>query len=106
MTIQTVCVCGAGTMGSGIAQLCAQSAFNTILFEVDSSMNEKATSAIEGNLSSLIEKGKLNSKLQVLERIRFTNNIDDCRADLVIEAIIEKEEAKVSLFKQLEAINS
>ena len=93
-------------MGSGIAQICAQSSFNTILYDVDSSMLEKASSSIEKSLTSLVEKGKLTSKSQVMDRIRFTNNINECKADLVIEAIVEKEQVKVSLFKQLEAINS
>ena len=83
-------------MGSGIAQICAQSSFNTILYDVDSSMIEKASSSIEKSLTSLVEKGKLSSKSQVMERIRFTNFINECKADLVIEAIVEKEEVSES----------
>jgi len=106
MQIQTVCVCGAGTMGSGIAQLCAQSSFKTILYDLDESMIEKSRVAIETNLESLVQKGKLNSKSQVLNCLHFTSNIQESSADLIIEAIVEKESIKISLFKQLEKINS
>jgi 3-hydroxybutyryl-CoA dehydrogenase len=106
MKIQTVCVCGAGTMGSGIAQLCAQSSFKTILYDLDQSMIEKAKVAIENDLDLLVQKGKLDSTLRVMDLLQFTNNIQECSADLIIEAIVEKESIKVSLFKQLEKINS
>ena len=94
-------------MGSGIAQLCAQSGFATILFDLDSTILEKARVSIEKNFSSLIEKGKLSKeeKFKALERLTFTNNLPDCIADLIIEAIVEKEEAKVSLFEQLQDLN-
>src|SRR6516165_2792313 len=106
MKIQTVCVCGAGTMGSGIAQLCAQSSFKTILYDLDQSMIEKAKVAIENDLDLLVQKGKLDSTLRVMDLLQFTNNRQECSADLIIEAIVEKESIKVSLFKQLEKINS
>jgi len=62
--------------------------------------------AIETNLESLVQKGKLNSKSQVLNCLHFTSNIQESSADLIIEAIVEKESIKISLFKQLEKINS
>src|SRR5215831_14208159 len=105
MKIQSVCVCGAGTMGSGIAQLCAQSSFKTVLYDLDQSMVDKARAAIETNIDSLVQKGKISSKWPVLDALHFTNNIQECRADLIIEAIVEKESIKVSLFKQLDEIN-
>jgi 3-hydroxybutyryl-CoA dehydrogenase len=105
--IQTVCVCGAGTMGSGIAQAMAQSGFYTILYELNVSILAKAKENIEKNLQSLLEKKKLdsNEKDKIVQRISFTNNIHHCLADVIIEAIIEKTEAKIALFNQLAEIN-
>ena len=105
--IQTVCVCGAGTMGSGIAQATAQSGIYTILYELNTSVLAKAKENIEKNLQSLVEKKKLDSseKDRIVQRISFTNNIHHCLADVIVEAIIEKTEAKIALFNQLAEIN-
>jgi 3-hydroxybutyryl-CoA dehydrogenase len=103
----TICICGAGTMGSGIAQLSAQSGFQTILFELNSEVLEKAKVNIGKSLSVLIEKGKISEeeKNKVIGRIHFTNDIKNCVADIFIEAIIEKAEAKIELFDQLAQMN-
>lgn len=108
MSINTICVCGAGTMGSGIAQVAASSGFNTILYELNETILEKAKSAIEKNLRSLVEKGKITliEKERTIGRIQFTKNIQTCVADVFIEAIIEKPEAKISLFNQLAGFNT
>lgn len=105
--IQTICICGAGTMGSGIAQAAAQAGFTTILFEVNDVVLEKAKTSIEKNLQSLTEKGKISAanKETILNRFQFTSDINTCVADIIIEAIIEKTEAKVSLFNQLAELN-
>lgn len=105
--IQTIGVCGAGTMGSGIAQVAAQSGFPTILYELNHEVLEKAKVGIEKSLQSLVEKKKINAeqKKAVFEKIHFTSDIKNCIADLFIEAIIEKPEAKISLFDQLIAMN-
>jgi 3-hydroxybutyryl-CoA dehydrogenase len=104
----TLCICGAGTMGSGIAQTAAQAGFATILYELNPAVLEKAKTGIEKDLQKLVDKGKLgqNEKEEILRRIRFTGNIQTCIADIFIEAIIEKPEAKTSLFNQLAGINS
>ena len=102
-----ICICGAGTMGSGIAQASASSGFYTILYELNSTVLEKAQSSIEKNLQSLVEKRKItgNAKEETLNNLKFTNNLYDCLADVIIEAIIEKPEAKIALFNQLAEIN-
>lgn len=107
-TIKTICICGAGTMGSGIAQVSAQSGFNTILFDVNESVLEKAKESIRKNLQFLVDKQKITAreKENIFGRIQFSKVINDCIADLVIEAIIEKPEAKISLFDQLAAVNT
>ena len=105
--IQTICVCGAGTMGSGIAQAAAQSGIYTSLFDLNIEVLQKAKQAIHKNLSSLVEKQKITAaqKIQVLGHLSFTNDIHTCLAEIIIEAIIEKPEAKIALFNQLAEIN-
>lgn len=106
--VHTICVCGAGTMGSGIAQVAAQANYTTILFDVNEAMLDKAKIGIEKSLQTLIAKQKITQEQQIaiLKNLTFTNNINHCQADLIIEAIIEKQEAKVNLFNQLAAINN
>ena len=60
MTI-TICVCGAGTMGSGIAQVVAQSGFNTIIFDINESVLDKSRLSIEKNLPYLVDKDKISN---------------------------------------------
>jgi 3-hydroxybutyryl-CoA dehydrogenase len=107
VVINTICVCGAGTMGSGIAQTAAQSGFYTILYELNETVLEKAKVSIEKSLHSLMEKQKISAieKEQALQRIQFTSDLQSCLADLFIEAIIEKPEAKIALFNQLAELN-
>ena len=106
--IKTICVCGAGTMGSGIAQVAAMAGFATIQFDVNADMLDKSRSLITKNLDWLLGKEKITAEQQkeTLERICFTSSIEDCIADLFIEAIIEKKEAKTGLFNQLASINA
>jgi len=107
-TIKTICICGAGTMGSGIAQVCAQSGFETILFDVNEIVLKKAKEVIQKNLSFLVEKQKISveEKENIYEKIKFVKDTNDCLADVIIEAIIEKIEAKVLLFNQLAIVNN
>ena len=106
--IKTICVCGAGTMGSGIAQVAAQAGFHTIQFDLNPDMVEKSKQSIQTGLSKMVEKGRVTAadKDAILNRILFTSNIQQCKADIIIEAIIEKKEAKTGLFQNLSAINA
>jgi 3-hydroxybutyryl-CoA dehydrogenase len=103
----TICVCGAGTMGSGIAQVAAQAGYKTIQFDVNDAMLQKSKASIDKTLQMLVDKNKISVEQQTttLNNLVFTSNINDCIADIVIEAIVEKKDIKVSLFKQLAAIN-
>jgi 3-hydroxybutyryl-CoA dehydrogenase len=105
--INSICVCGAGTMGSGIAQTAASAGFYTILYELNQTVLGKAKLSIEKNLQALVERSKISAeqKEKTLERIVFTNELHNCLADIIIEAIIEKPEAKIALFNQLAEIN-
>ncbi|MEO7529813.1 MAG: 3-hydroxyacyl-CoA dehydrogenase NAD-binding domain-containing protein [Sediminibacterium sp.] len=106
--INKICVCGAGTMGSGIAQVAALAGFTTIQFDVNADMLAKSKTAIEKNLQWLLEKEKITAEQRdkCLQRLVFTDQVSDCVADIIIEAIIEKKEAKTKLFNSLSAINS
>ncbi len=107
MNINSICVCGAGTMGSGIAQASAQAGFYTILYELNATILEKAKTSIEKNLQSLVTKGKIaaGEDEKIFQRILFTSDIQVCLADIFIEAIIEKLPVKISLFNQLAELN-
>lgn len=106
--MQSIAVCGAGTMGAGIAQIAAYSGFNTLLFDIRQEGVDKAKAQIEKSLSVAVTKGKLTAEEQAatMQRLRFTTVLEDCVADIIIEAIVEKIAAKTALFNQLAAINS
>jgi 3-hydroxybutyryl-CoA dehydrogenase len=105
--IQTIGVCGAGTMGSGIAQVAAMAGYHTILYDVDAGMVQKGRAGIEKSLQRLVEKNKLRPEEQpaILDRLSFSAEINDCTADLLVEAIVEKPGIKQELFTRLAAIN-
>jgi len=94
-------------MGSGIAQLAAMAGYKAVQFDVSEAMLAKSRDVIESNLTKLAGKGKLSptDKDDALKRIHFTHNIDDCKADLIIEAIVEDKAAKIALFNSLASIN-
>lgn len=107
MEINTICVIGAGTMGSGIAQVAAQSGCYTLLFDINAAMLEKAKISIQKNLQHLVDKAKITAgeKEDILKNIKFVTDTNDCLADVFIEAIVEKVEAKSAIFNQLAEIN-
>jgi 3-hydroxybutyryl-CoA dehydrogenase len=106
--IRNICVCGAGTMGSGIAQTTAMGGFPTLLYDLDRTTLDRARVAIGAGLQTLVEKKKLEPTEQqnILDRIRYISNPEECIAGLIIEAIVEKPAAKLALFHQLAAFNS
>ncbi|MBU3661627.1 MAG: 3-hydroxybutyryl-CoA dehydrogenase [Bacteroidetes bacterium] len=106
--IQTIAIAGAGTMGSGIAQVCATAGFNVMLFDIMPAMLEKARANIEKSLESLVSKGKITSenRVEILGRLLFTQVITDLKADLILEAVVEKLEIKHEFFQAVAAINT
>lgn len=107
MEINSICICGAGTMGSGIAQVSAQSGFYTLLYELNPAVLEKAKASLASSLQKLTEKGKITAeeKERISQRIHFTSDLQSCLADVFIEAIVEKQEIKSGLFNQLAELN-
>lgn len=106
--IKTIVVAGAGTMGSGIALVCARGGFNTKLYDVSPETLVKSRSYIDETLGQLVRKGKISEEdsKRVLETLTFTSEPGDCVADVIIEAIVEKPAAKIALFNQLAVLNS
>ena len=105
--IKKIAVAGAGTMGSGIALAAAQNGFDTILFDTNEAGIANANKAITKNLDFLLAKAKISAtqKNDIFDRILFTGNINDCVADIVIEAIIEDLDIKQTLYISLAGIN-
>ncbi len=97
--IKTICVCGAGTMGSGIAQVAAQAGFQTIQFDLNPDMVEKGKQSIQAGLSKMVEKGRMTlaDKDAILNRILFTSDIQQCKADIIIEANQSKKKKSKNL---------
>jgi 3-hydroxybutyryl-CoA dehydrogenase len=105
--IQTICICGAGTMGCGIALAASKAGFNTILYDIDPARLKQAKIQMEKNLEQLVAKNKIShfQKGEQLSRINFEQNIGNCSADIVIEAILEDAELKSRLFNTLADYN-
>jgi 3-hydroxybutyryl-CoA dehydrogenase len=107
MAIEKVGVAGCGLMGSGIAQVCAQAGFPTVVREVNDALVEKGLKGIEKNLDRLVEKGTLSAAERdaTRGRLKGTTKIEDLAgADIVIEAIIEQLAAKREFWAAIEPL--
>lgn len=107
MVISNVGVVGCGLMGSGIAEVCARAGLDVKVHEVSEDMLGSGKRRIAVSAERAVKAGKLEDKdrLAMLERISYTTVLEDfADRDLVIEAIAEVEEAKLSVFARLDAI--
>ena len=107
MSIKTVGVVGAGTMGSGIAQVFAQAGFDVLLVDTGEAILDRARTVIDKSVSKLVEKKTLadGDRDATLARLSMTTSIDAIAAvDFAIEAIVENVEAKIALFRRLDAL--
>jgi len=99
-------VVGAGQMGSGIAQVAAQSGFQVCLMDLDEAYVQKGLKGITKNLARQVEKGRMTEgeKGEVLGRIRPTTNLREAagKADIVVEAVVENMQVKTDAFSQLD----
>jgi 3-hydroxybutyryl-CoA dehydrogenase len=105
--IQVVGVVGAGTMGNGIAQVFAQAGFEVRLVDIAAPMLERARGTIEKSLAKFVDKGTLTAADRdgTLRRLAFSPSIDSLAdADLIVEAIVEEQEAKRALFSRLDTL--
>jgi 3-hydroxybutyryl-CoA dehydrogenase len=107
MIIQTIGIIGSGTMGNGIAQVCAQAGLNAILQDINEAALAKGIATITGSLDRAIKKGTLTEegKAALLARIKTTTQAQDLSAaDLIIEAATENEGLKIKILQQIDAI--
>ena len=107
MTIQNVGVVGCGLMGAGIAQVCVQAGFPTVVREVSVELVEKGLKGIEKNLGRQVEKGTLTEakKSEIRGRLKGSTSLEDLKnCDVIVEAIIEQLPAKRELFGFLDGI--
>ena len=108
MVIRAVAVIGAGTMGAGIAQVCAQAGWDTRLFDSFSESLERGMASIEEFWNKGIELGKTSSdqKSEWMTSLVAASNISDAvdGVDLVVEAVPEKMDLKQKIFRELEEV--
>ena len=107
MAIQRVGVVGCGLMGSGIAQVCAQAGFPTVVREVSAELVEKGLRGIEKNLARLVEKGTIteSGKNEIRGRLKGVTSLDELKdCDVIVEAITEQLPAKRDLFSALDSL--
>lgn len=107
MTINKIMVIGAGQMGAGIAQVAAQSGYQTYLYDAYEEAVKKALGGIVTNLSKNVLKGKITEekKQDIMERLIPADSIElASECGLVIEAIVENMTVKANVFKQLDEL--
>lgn len=106
MKITQIGVIGAGSMGSGIAQVAAQSGFSVILYDVSQAQLEKARGSIQKSLQKLAEKKKLPSSAEsIFSKIKSTAALSDLKAcEFLIEAATENRELKFKIFRELDTL--
>ena len=105
--IRRVGICGAGLMGSGIAQTFAAAGYEVTVYEIAQAPLDKGLAGITKSLDKFVEKGTLPKadRDATLGRLRATTTLNDLRdCDLVIEAIIENMDKKRELFQALDAL--
>jgi 3-hydroxybutyryl-CoA dehydrogenase len=107
MNVQTIMVIGAGQMGSGIAQVCAQAGYKVFLNDLKQDFVERGLGGINKNLSRNVEKNRITAETRdaILANITPSTSLQDAAGvDLVIEAAVENMEIKQQIFKQLDEI--
>jgi 3-hydroxybutyryl-CoA dehydrogenase len=107
MEISKVGIIGVGTMGLGIAQVCAQAGYPVVAVKATPGSWEKAKKSLENSLNRSVERGKMKPEERdaIVSRLVFSNDeraVADCQ--LVIESVIENIDTKKDLFKRLESI--
>ncbi len=104
--ISSVAVLGAGQMGSGIAQAAATVGYRTVVQDVLPLALDKSLAAVARSLSRFVEKGEMTAAERdaVLGRVEFTTDLGAAgRADIVIEAIVERLDAKLELWRAIDS---
>ncbi len=105
--IKKIGVVGAGTMGNGIAQVCAMAGYQVVMRDVTMDLAQKGLNTISKNLDRLVKKEKLSAqgKEEILGRIQLTEKLEDLAdVDFVVEAVTENVEVKEDVFKTLDGL--
>ncbi len=100
-------VIGAGQMGAGIAQVFAASGYQVSLYDVDQRNTQKGIEGIDKRLKKQVGKGSLSAKEYegIMERLHLANEITAAqKADLIVEAVVEKMEVKQAIFAELDSL--
>jgi len=100
-------VIGAGQMGAGIAQVFAASGYQVSLYDVDQKNTQKGIEGIDKRLKKQVAKGSLSAKEyeEIMERLHLANEITAAqKADLIVEAVVEKMEVKQAIFAELDSL--
>jgi 3-hydroxybutyryl-CoA dehydrogenase len=106
-TIERVGIVGCGQMGAGIAEVCARAGLETLVREVDAAAAERGRSRLLGSFDKAVARGKMteDERDATIGRLTFCTELDEMAdRDLVIEAVIEDEELKTSVFAALDSI--
>ncbi len=107
MTIKNVLVIGAGTMGGGIAQLCAQQGMNATISDIDLALSDAAKARIEKGLAKRVAKGKVteDEKNSILSKISTAGDLSPAKsADVIIESVVENMEIKKKVFAEIDRL--
>jgi len=106
MEVRSVFIVGAGLMGSGIAQVCAQSGMSVLLNDVSKETLKSALKTINWSVGKFIEKGKLvEDKNTIIGRIKTTTDYNTTESiDIIIEAVSEKIELKRQILKKVDRV--
>lgn len=106
MNIENIFVAGAGLMGSGIAQVCAQAGYSVVMYDISDEALIKGLEAIKWSVGKFVEKGKVEGSVdEIMGKIKTSDSISDARdADFVFEAVFENMEIKCEVFSKLDEI--
>jgi len=103
--INKVGVIGCGLMGAGITEVCARAGLDVIVVESSEDAAKAGAARLEASLHRAVERGKLENAQEVLDRIRVVTDMEELAdRELVVEAIVEDEEAKTAVFRELDRI--
>ncbi len=105
MSMTRIGVVGGGLMGAGIAEVCARAALDVVVVESGGAAADAALRRLEKSLRRAQERGKLDSADEVLDRVSVVTDLTALAdRELVVEAIVEDESAKVALFRRLDEV--
>jgi 3-hydroxybutyryl-CoA dehydrogenase len=108
MTIKKVCVVGSGAMGSGIAQVSAQAGYETTMIDVKQEFLDRGMNMIKSSLGKFVQKERIKQEdmNKALARLRTSVDMRNAAkdADYVIEAVFERAEVKLPIFRDLEEV--